>query len=87
MKKELLEEAARLVEGSRKDDYGTTKASFTNISNLWTTYLKHPVTPADVAAMMILLKLSRSQNNPAHRDSWVDIAGYAACGFEVAHGE
>jgi hypothetical protein len=37
---------------------------------------------ADVAAMLALLKIARLQQSPNHRDSWVDLAGYAACGAE-----
>lgn len=33
---------------------------------------------ADVANLMILMKVSRAQNG-FHRDSYVDIAGYAGC--------
>lgn len=33
--------------------------------------------PADVAAMMILTKVARLANTPNHRDSLIDIAGYA----------
>lgn len=32
---------------------------------------------------MALLKLSRSAHNPDHRDSVVDLAGYAACIAQV----
>jgi hypothetical protein len=41
------------------------------------------LTPADVAAMMILMKVSRITTSPGKEDNWVDIAGYAACGAEV----
>ena len=34
--------------------------------------------------MMALLKIARVKYNPRHADSWVDIAGYAACGAECA---
>ena len=46
-----------------------------------------PISPADVAAMMIMLKISRARQTPTHKDSWVDMAGYAACGYEVAQKE
>lgn len=36
----------------------------------------------DVANMMVLLKVARNKAS-WHRDNWVDIAGYAACGAEV----
>jgi hypothetical protein len=39
--------------------------------------------PWEVAALMILMKLARLANNRAHRDSWADIAGYAACGADI----
>ena len=35
------------------------------------------------AAMLILVKVARLSSSPWHRDNWVDIAGYAACGSEV----
>jgi len=38
--------------------------------------------PHDVALMMALLKIARLKGNPIHGDSWVDLAGYAACGAE-----
>ena len=38
----------------------------------------------DVAVMMALLKIARISENPQHMDSWVDLAGYAACGGEIA---
>ena len=37
------------------------------------------------AAMLALLKLARIKHSEGrHRDSWVDLAGYAACGAECA---
>ena len=87
MKRELLEEAANIVEGQRKEDYGETYKSFERISNLWSAYLSCPISPSDVAAMMFMLKISRAKQTPTHKDSWVDMAGYAACGYEVAQKE
>ena len=34
--------------------------------------------------MMALLKIARLMSNPEHADSWIDGAGYLACGGEVA---
>ena len=36
------------------------------------------ITAKDVAAMMMLVKVARFANDPAHRDNLVDICGYAA---------
>jgi hypothetical protein len=33
---------------------------------------------------MALVKIARLANSPDHMDSWIDIAGYAACGGEIA---
>ena len=38
----------------------------------------------DVAAMMALLKIARASVNPEHVDSWIDGAGYMACGGEIS---
>ena len=34
--------------------------------------------------MMILLKVARIKSNNSKEDSFIDIAGYAACGGEIA---
>ena len=54
------------------------------IAKLWSYYLETPITPADVANMMIMLKVARLRHTPGVLDSWLDIAGYAACGAEVS---
>ncbi len=38
---------------------------------------------ADVAVMGALIKVARLAETPDHEDSWVDLAGYAACGRQV----
>lgn len=38
----------------------------------------------DVAMMMSLLKIARIKNGGGTGDSFVDLAGYAACGGELA---
>jgi hypothetical protein len=42
------------------------------------------VTPEQVALAMTCLKVARLIETPDHEDSWVDIAGYGACGAEIA---
>lgn len=39
-----------------------------------------------VAALMVGLKLARLAASPRKLDTWVDMAGYAVCGVEVASG-
>lgn len=42
--------------------------------------------PYDGAVINALLKISRIAVSPAHRDNWVDLAGYAAIGWECVEG-
>ena len=82
----ILMEADELINGDREQDYGTPQESFGCIADMWTAYLGHPVTAADVCNMMVLLKVARLRNGP-HRDSNVDGAGYMALGAEMSEGE
>ena len=81
-RKHLLQDAIRTVCKDRADEYGDMESNFDDIADLWTVYLGVKVERRDVANMMILLKVARN-GTPGHRDNWVDIAGYAACGAEV----
>lgn len=47
-------------------------------------HLGMEITAEDVAVMMALLKIARIGTGTATDDSWVDLAGYAACGGEIA---
>lgn len=82
-RKDILEEAAKCVCGQREQDYGSPESNFQIIADLWNAYTGHKYTPVDVANMMILLKLARIKNGGGTGDSFVDIAGYAACGGEI----
>lgn len=92
---EILEAARVCVCGERELDYGTPENNFETIGRLWGVYLNaaHPeldqaipagsITPKDVAAMMALLKIARIATGSSP-DSFVDLAGYAACAGEIA---
>lgn len=89
----ILSEAKRLVEGGeRNQQYGPPEMDFARIATMVTALLRHKlkdgeiVLDADVARIMICLKLSRSLWS-GKRDNWVDIAGYAACGHRCETGE
>lgn len=83
-REELLKKAAETVCGSREQAHGNPHGTFERIAKAWSAYLEVELTAADVAVMMILFKTARLKGNPKHEDSWVDIAGYAACGSEIA---
>ncbi len=81
---EILETAGSLINGDRRQTYGDAADSFGRIAGLWTIILDHDVSPGDVARCMVAMKLARLSGSDEHRDSWIDIAGYAALGAEVA---
>lgn len=76
---QVLKEAHELINGHRRDDYGSPTPSFTRVANYWNTYMFHKddphITPFDVSMMMVLFKLARLENKYTH-DSVVDMAGY-----------
>lgn len=87
LRKELLEEAAKITNGERQDHYGTPENNFDRIAKMWNAYTGVTNFKAhDVAAMMILLKVARISSDPQHLDSWIDTAGYASCGGEIVSG-
>ncbi len=82
---EILGAAKSCVCGQRQEDYGTPEDNFTIISKLWNAYLGDNVTDAnDVAMMMALLKVARIATGTFKEDSYIDLAGYAACAGEIA---
>ena len=83
-REEILNKAKECVCGSREQDYGSPENNFWKIAHLWSEYLEYEIYPVDVAMMMALLKIVRIKNGGGSGDSFVDLAGYAACGGEVA---
>jgi len=76
----ILLEAQRLTHGDRNKDYGHPLDDYTKnagiINALFAHKLREPFTAADVALIMVGVKLSRQVNRPK-RDNMVDAAGYA----------
>jgi hypothetical protein len=81
---EALREAARIISGERDKQYGKPEDNFKRIAKIWSVTLGVEITNEDVAMMMVGLKLARYASKSGFQpDTWVDIAGYAACGYEV----
>jgi Domain of unknown function (DUF6378) len=76
MTESICQEAERITNGARLDDYEGTDAT---IVSLWSAYLGQELTVLDYANLMILLKVARTKGK-YHRDSYVDMAGYANVG-------
>lgn len=88
---DILHAAEKCVCGQREQDYGTPEDNFETIARLWKTYLRRAcvdeaggvyIDANDVAMMMALLKIARIAAGGGKADSWIDLAGYAACGAE-----
>ena len=83
----ILNEAERVVTGDRNNAYGDPRQDFQRTAAMWTALLDqklgdNKIEPHEVAMMMAALKLSRLAWSPGKTDSWLDLAGYAACGAE-----
>lgn len=92
VRRDLLMEAADLVDGDRNNQYGDPIGDFRCTADMWSAYLRRrndipedfALKPHDVASMMSLLKISRIGWSPEKRDHWSDLAGYAACGYDCS---
>ena len=92
-KQSVLDEAKVIIYGDREKTYGKPSKNLETIGKMWGAYINNSVgnvfdengeliefifDPKDVAIMMVLLKAARLANDQSHRDSVVDICGYAA---------
>jgi predicted cobalt transporter CbtA len=81
---EALREAAKIISGERNKQYGNPEDNFERTAKIWSVILGTRITNEDVAMMMVGLKVARYASKSGFQpDTWVDIAGYAACGYEV----
>jgi len=78
----ILDQAAQVL-AARAETYGPATTSMRAIAARWSITLDRTVTPAQVVLCMIDLKMVRLAHDPAHRDSLVDVIGYAALLPEV----
>ena len=99
IKTSIGEEAIRIVKGARRSAYGKPEDNFERIARLWNVHLANTgreivyndgrgphglLTAIDVATFCRYIKEARLAETPDHRDSYVDIMGYAMCQAELA---
>ena len=88
-KHEILD-LAKAATADRGLNYGKPENNFERIAARWRVHIANrfgvdvAIDGASVALMMADVKIARLENAPDHADSWVDLAGYAACGAEIA---
>jgi hypothetical protein len=83
-RKQLLEDAAKLITEDRNETHGDYSLEAERISDIWSAICSETITPSDVPLMMIGLKVARASAGRMNRDDFVDIAGYAALAWQLA---
>ena len=87
MKREqVLQKALNLVHGPRAVKYGPPLTNHQRIAAGLSVIFDQEVKPSQVVKALIWLKVARLINDNDD-DSWIDIAGYAAIGSEIADDE
>jgi len=81
---EILQLAEHYVSKDRSKTHGSAEDNFTELGKLWGCRLGIDLHPSQVAIMLLDLKTVRAWNNLGNEDNWVDMAGYASCGGEIA---
>lgn len=82
---ECLRGAELAVNGDRDAQYGSPIENFARIADLFNAYLGIATIEAhDVGVLLNLVKCSRIRETPTKLDSWMDAAGYMACGWDCA---
>ena len=87
---EILQKTEKLVNDSRAKTHGDKIKNHENIARLWSSYLQNKtqlnivLSPEDVAQLMTLLKIARSQAGQHNIDDYVDGAGYQAIAGHIA---
>ena len=83
-REECLKKAMEIVCTDRESQYGAPEDNFAKIADLWSIYLRSDIDSEDVSMMMALLKIARISTGKYKADNYIDLAGYAACGMEIA---
>jgi len=86
----ILEQTKKLVSTDREDKHGDKVQNHENIARLWSGFIQNKtklniqLLPEDVANMMALLKIARTQAGQHNIDDYVDACGYSAIAGEIA---
>jgi len=84
----ILREAEEIISADRERTHGRAEENLANIATLWDAWCRvsrdAQMTAHDVAIMMALLKIARTQTGTYNRDDYVDAAGYIALAHRLA---
>lgn len=92
IREKCLIKAKEVVCTDRNEQYGEPEDNFSVIAEFWNTYINNKygiyiadLDSDDVANMMVLFKMGRITTAGDYKDdSYIDMAGYAACAAECA---
>ena len=88
---EILDKTKNLLSEDREKSHGDKVLNHENIARLWSSYFQNKykiailVLPEDVANLMNLLKIARTQAGKFNLDDFIDACGYAAIAGEIAN--
>lgn len=90
-RRKCLEQAIKIICSDRNDSYGNPEDNFHTMAEFTTDYLHARdllpkdkyLTDEDAAVISILFKIARRASGRYKEDTYIDIAGYAACAMEV----
>lgn len=76
--KTILEEAADVIDGPRQSAYGDPHDTAQRFAAIASAVTGLEIEPRHMPELMLCMKLARVKpTRKFHRDTWVDIAGYA----------
>jgi hypothetical protein len=64
--------------------YGHPADNLQHTAMLLSAYLQMPIHDYQVAGIMVLVKLARTQQSAQHLDNWIDLCSYGALGGQLA---
>ena len=80
---EILNEAYKLVNGSRQNDYGHPADDYRKVANIYYALTGINLEVSEAIMFMVAVKLARLRTNlerdTIHHDSLVDALGYLTC--------
>jgi hypothetical protein len=68
----------------RGASYGHPADNMQHTAMLLSAYLQTPIHDYQVAGIMVLVKLARTNQSAQHLDSWIDLVSYGAIAGQLA---
>lgn len=90
-RKEILEQATNLIMNDRAKQHGDVVINHGNIARLWSAYLTNKtrvnvvINEQDVALLLSLFKIGRTQNGNHTNDNYIDGSAYMAIAGEIVN--